>query len=31
VARSRSVDAPFDQLTKAYLALARKAGILNMD
>ena len=31
VARSRSVDAPFDQLTKAYLALAKKAGILNMD
>ena len=28
VARSRCVDAPFDQLTKAYLALARKAGIL---
>ena len=28
VARSRCVDAPFDQLTKAYLALAQKAGIL---
>jgi ribonuclease P protein component len=28
VARSRCVDAPFDQLTKAYLALARKLGIL---
>ena len=31
VARSRCVDAPFDQLTKAYLALARKAGILAND
>ena len=29
VARSRSVDAPFQSLTKAYLALAEKAGILN--
>lgn len=28
VARSRAVDAPFDRLTKSYLALARKAGIL---
>jgi hypothetical protein len=25
------VDAPFDQLTKGFLALARKAGILNAD
>jgi ribonuclease P protein component len=31
VARSRCVDAPFDQLTKGFLALARKAGILNAD
>ena len=29
VARSKSVDAPFASLTKAYLALAEKAGILN--
>ena len=29
VARSRSVDASFQSLTKAYLALAEKAGILN--
>lgn len=28
VARSRSVDAPFDKLTKSYLALAGRAGIL---
>lgn len=28
VARTKAVDAPFDQLTKAYLALAKKAGIL---
>ena len=28
VARSRAVDAPFDQLTNAYLSLAKKAGIL---
>ena len=28
VARSKSVDAPFVSLTKAYLALAEKAGIL---
>ena len=28
VARSRCVDAPFADLTKAYLALARKAGVL---
>ena len=28
VARSRCVEAPFDQLTKAYLSLAKKAGIL---
>ena len=28
VARSRSVDAPFDKLTKSYLSLAGRAGIL---
>ncbi len=28
VARSRAVDAPFDKLTKSYLSLAKKAGIL---
>ena len=28
VARSRAVEASFQQLTKAYLALAKKAGIL---
>lgn len=28
VARSKAVDAPFDALTKGYLALAAKAGIL---
>lgn len=28
VARTRAIDAPFDQLTKAYLTLAKKAGIL---
>ena len=28
VARSRAIEAPFDQLTKAYLSLAKKAGIL---
>ena len=28
VARSKSVDAPFDKLTKSYLALAQKAGLL---
>ena len=29
VARTRAIQAPFDQLTKAYLSLADKAGILN--
>ena len=29
VARSRCIEAPFDQLTKAYLSLAKKAGILS--
>ena len=28
VARSRAVEAPFDKLTKSYLSLAKKAGIL---
>ena len=28
VARSRCIDAPFESLTKAYLSLAAKAGIL---
>ena len=28
VARSKAVDAPFDKLTKSYLTLARKAGLL---
>ena len=28
VARSRAVDAPFDKLTKSYLTLAKRAGIL---
>ena len=28
VARSKAVDAPFADLTKAYLSLAKKAGIL---
>lgn len=28
VARARAVDAPFGELTRAYLALAQKAGIL---
>ena len=28
VARSRSVEAPFDKLTKSYLSLAKRAGIL---
>ena len=31
VARSRSVDAPFQKLTGAYLKLAQKAGILRRD
>ena len=31
VARSRSVEAPFDKLTKSYLSLAKKAGILRED
>lgn len=28
VARTRAVNAPFDQLTRSYLSLAKKAGIL---
>ena len=31
VARTKAIDAGFQYLTKAYLALARKAGILNED
>ena len=31
VARSRAVDAPFDKLTKSYLALAKKARLLRED
>lgn len=31
VARSRAVEAPFDKLTKAYLDLAKKAGVLRED
>ena len=31
VARSRAVDAPFDRLTKSYLKLASKAGVLKED
>ena len=28
VARSKAVEAPFDKLTRSYLSLAKKAGIL---
>ena len=28
VARSRAVEAPFDKLTRSYLSLAKRAGIL---
>ena len=28
-ARSKAVDAPFDALTKSYLSLAKKAGLLS--
>lgn len=28
VARTKAIDAPFEDLTKAYLSLAKKAGIL---
>ena len=31
VARTRAVEAPFQQLTRAYLALAQKAGILKQE
>ena len=31
VARTKAIDAPFSQLTKAYLALAQKAGILRQE
>ena len=31
VARTKAIDAPFDQLVKGYLALAKKAGILRSE
>ena len=31
VARTKAVDAPFENLTKSVLTLAKKAGILNPD
>ena len=31
VARSRSVEAPFEKLTESYLRLARKAGLLRQE
>ena len=31
VARTKAIDAPFDQLVKGYLNLARKAGILRVE
>jgi len=31
VARSRAVDAPFEKLTKSYLTLAKRAGLLCED
>ncbi len=31
VARSKAVEAPFDKLTKSYLSLAKKAGVLRED
>ena len=31
VARSKAVDAPFDALTKSYLSLAKKAGLLQKE
>ena len=31
VARTKAIDAPFDQLVKGYLALAKKAGILRTE
>ena len=31
VARTRAVEAPFDKLTKSYLTLAQKAGLLHED
>ena len=31
VARSRAVEAPFDKLTKSYLSLAKRAGLLRED
>jgi len=31
VARHKAVDAPFDKLTKSYLTLAKRAGLLRED
>lgn len=31
VARSKAVDAPFSELTRSYLALAKKAGLFRED
>ena len=31
VARSKAVEAPFEKLTRSYLSLAKKAGILRED
>jgi ribonuclease P protein component len=31
VARSRAVEAPFDKLTRSYLSLAKRAGLLRED
>ena len=31
VARSKAVEAPFDMLTRSYLSLAQKAGVLRRD
>ena len=31
VARSKAVEAPFEKLTKSYLSLAKKAGILRSE
>lgn len=31
VARSKAADAPFEKLTRSYLSLAKKAGILRED
>ena len=31
VARTKAVDAPFDALTRSYLSLAKKAGLLHVE